>query len=190
MSPDSEEIQHESVDREKPLRLRSGFEPAHLSLVLSRRLMRNLCAVVRVSVRAMGDGRHDRSVRSPVAAQLVGDFRHAPAAGPWASSCSAALARPVAACATIAGRFVSVARARAAAHRRAVSGHCRPRPRAGAGGPCPLTRCRVVRGGGVMRCAGRRGRPCGAADGLAPPAPAAPDRRPAGLRRRAVPARE
>ena len=44
---------------------------------------------------------------------------------------------PVAACATIAGRFVSVARARAAAHRRAVSGHCRPRPRAGAGGPCP-----------------------------------------------------
>ena len=31
-----------------------------------------------------------------------------------------------------------------------------------------------------MRCAGRRRRPCGAADGLAPPAPAAPDRRPAG----------
>ena len=73
MSPDSEEIQHESVDREKPLRVRSGFEPAHLSLALSRRLMRHLCAVVRVSVRAMGDGRHDRSVRSPVAAQLVGD---------------------------------------------------------------------------------------------------------------------
>ena len=73
MSPDSEEIQHESVDREKPLRVRSGFEPAHLSLALSRRLMRNLCAIVRVSVRAMGDGRHDRSVRSLVAAQLVGD---------------------------------------------------------------------------------------------------------------------
>ena len=49
-----------------------------------------------------------------------------------------------------------VAWARAAAHRRAVSGHCRPRPRAGAGGPCAFTRCRVVRGGGVMRCAGRR----------------------------------
>ena len=76
MSPDSEEIQHESVDREKPLRVRSGFEPAHLSLALSRRLMRNLCAVVLVSVRAMGDGRHDRSVRSPVAAQLVGDQSH------------------------------------------------------------------------------------------------------------------
>ena len=76
MSPDPEEIQHESVDREKPLRVRSGFEPAHLSLALSRRLMRNLCAVVLVSVRAMGDGRHDRSVRSPVAAQLVGDQSH------------------------------------------------------------------------------------------------------------------
>ena len=76
MSPDSEEIQHESVNREKPLRVRSGFEPAHLSLALSRRLMRHLCAVVRVSVRAMGDGRHDRSVRSPVAAQLVGDQSH------------------------------------------------------------------------------------------------------------------
>ena len=55
---------------------RRGFEPAHLSLALSRRLMRNLCAVVLVSVRAMGDGRHDRSVRSPVAAQLVGDQSH------------------------------------------------------------------------------------------------------------------
>ena len=32
MSPDPEEIQHESVDREKPLRVRGGFEPAHLSL--------------------------------------------------------------------------------------------------------------------------------------------------------------
>ena len=76
MSPDSEEIQHESVDREKPLRVHGGFEPAHLSLALSRRLMRHLCAVVRVSVRAMGDGRHDCSVRSPVAAQLVGDQSH------------------------------------------------------------------------------------------------------------------
>ena len=94
---------------------------------------------------------------------------------------------PVAACATIAGRFVPVARARAAAHRRAVSV---PRPRAGAGGPCAFTRCRVVRGGGVMRCAGRRVRPGGAAGGLAPPAPAAPDTRRAGPRRRAVPARE
>ena len=65
--------------------------------------------------------------------------------------------------------------ARSAAHRRAVSG------------PAALTRCRVARGGGVMRCAGRRSWPGGAADGLVPPAPAARDRRPAGRRRRAVP---
>ena len=38
-------------------------------------------------------------------------FRHAPAAGPGVCSCSATSARPVAACAAIAGRFVSVARA-------------------------------------------------------------------------------
>ncbi len=44
--------------------------------------------------------------------------------------------RPVAACAAIAGRFVPVARARAAAHRRAVPGPATPGPRAGAGGPC------------------------------------------------------
>ena len=92
-------------------------------------------------------------------------FRYAPAARPWACSCSAASPRP----------------------RRRV---CRDRGPRRTCGPCALTRCRVVRGGGVMRCAGRRGRPCGAADGLEPPAPAAPDRRPAGLRRRAVPAHE
>ncbi len=62
-----------------------------------------------------------------------------------------------------------------------------PRPRAG---PRALTRCRGARGGGPARGAGRRGRSCGAADGLAPPAPAAPDRRRVGPRRRAVPARE
>ena len=65
-----------------------------------------------------------------------------------------------------------------------------PRPRAGARGPCAFTRCRVVRGGGVMRCAGRRVRPGGAAGGLVPPAPVAPDTRRVGPRRRAVPARE
>ena len=57
------------------------------------------------------------------------------------------------------------------------------------GGPCAFTRCRVARGGGTGRGAGRQCRPGGAADGLAPPAPAAPDTRRAGPRRRAVPAR-
>ena len=60
------------------------------------------------------------------------------------------------------------------------------------GGPRILTRWCVARGGGAARCARRQRRPCGAADGLVPPAPAAPaapDTRPAGPRRRAVPAR-
>ncbi len=42
MAADPEEIQYESVYREKPLRERRGFEPAHLSLALPRRLMRDL----------------------------------------------------------------------------------------------------------------------------------------------------
>ena len=54
------------------------------------------------------------------------------------------------------------------------------------GGACTLTRCRVARGGGPVRCAGRRCWPGGAADELAPPAPAAPDTRRVGPRRRAV----
>ena len=35
----AEEIQHEAVDREKSLRVRGGFEPAHLSLSLARWLV-------------------------------------------------------------------------------------------------------------------------------------------------------
>ena len=83
---------------------------------------------------------------------------------------------------SLAGSYL-LARARAAANRRAVG--VRPPPP-----PAALTRCRVARGGGARRYAGRQVRPCGAAGGLAPPAPAAPDRRPAGPRRRAVPAHE
>ena len=47
----------------------------------------------------------------PCAGEWHPAFRDAPAAGPGVCSCSAASACPVAACATIAGRFVSVARA-------------------------------------------------------------------------------
>ena len=56
------------------------------------------------------------------------------------------------------------------------------------GGACAFTRGGVVRGGGVMRCAGRRRWPCEAAAGLALPAPVARDTRRVGPRRRAVPA--
>ena len=61
-------------------------------------------------------------------------------------------------------------------------------PRAVAGGPCALTRWCVARGGGLARCAWRRRRSGARARG-ASPVPAVPDRRRAGRRRRAVPAR-
>ena len=149
----------------------------------------------RVRPRACGDGCVGGSAprRGP---RVSGDrrcrtSRRTPETRPGACVCSAASARPVAACATIAGRFVPVG---PCVSRGAQAGGVRPLRPPGAcqcrGGACALTRCRVVRGGGVMRGAGRRGRLGGAAAGLAPPAPAAPDRRPVGLRRRAVPAHE
>ena len=56
-----------AVDREKPLRGRGGCEPAHLSLALSRRLMRTRCAVVRILPRAVNHGWHHGAVRRGVA---------------------------------------------------------------------------------------------------------------------------
>ena len=76
--------------------------------------------------------------------------------------------------------------ARPVAPSQAVSG---PRRRSRARRACALTRWCVARGGGAARCARRQRRPCGAADGLVPPAPAALDTRRVGPRRRAVPAR-
>ena len=94
-----------------------------------------------------------------------------------ACPCSAASARHVATCAAVADRSVRVVWARPAAHRRAVSGHR----------PAPLTRWCVARGGGAARCAGRRCRSGARARGAS--APAAPNTRQAGPRRRAVPVR-
>ena len=79
----------------------------------------------------------------------------------------------------VADRSVRVVWARPAAHRRAVSGHR----------PAPLTRWCVARGGGAARCAARRCGSGGAARHAASPVRAAPDRRQAGRRPRAVPAR-
>ena len=52
---------------------RGGCEPAHLSLALSRRLMRTRCAVVRILPRVVNHGWHHGAVRRGVATQLVGD---------------------------------------------------------------------------------------------------------------------
>ena len=102
---------------------------------------------------------------------------------------SAAAARPVAACATIAGRPVlggldAIPGAQTGGVRRPAA------PRSVAASCCRGGRpYAVVRRTRRRAGAGRRCRPGGAADGLALPAPAAPDRRPAGPRRRAIPAR-
>ena len=45
-------------------------------LALPCGLVRDVGAIVRVSVRTVSDGRHDRAVRSPVTAQRVGDQSH------------------------------------------------------------------------------------------------------------------
>ena len=73
VAADTKEILHGSVYREKPLRVRGGFKPAHLSLALSGRLMRDLRSVVLVLPRAVHDGRHHGTVRRRVTAQLVCD---------------------------------------------------------------------------------------------------------------------
>ena len=71
-----EKIPDESMHGQESLCLTGRFEPSHLSLALPCGLVRDFGAIVRVSVRTVSDGRHDRSVRSPVAAQLVGDQSH------------------------------------------------------------------------------------------------------------------
>ena len=68
-----ETVADESVHGQASLSLTGRCEPSHVSLALPCGLVRDFGAIVRVSVRTMSDGRHDRSVRSPVAAQLVGD---------------------------------------------------------------------------------------------------------------------
>ncbi len=99
MSANPEEIQYESVYREKLLRVPGGCEPAHLSLALPRRLMRDLRSVVLVLPSAVHHGPKDGTVSRRVAAQLVRDetarrsalsFQHL---AKEAHSCSAVAAR-------------------------------------------------------------------------------------------------
>ena len=71
MSPDPEEIQHESVDREKPLRVRSGFEPAQVSRAVPCRLMRHFDAIVRIRGWAVQDRRDQGTAGGLIARQRV-----------------------------------------------------------------------------------------------------------------------
>ena len=58
---------------QKPLSLRSGFEPAHLPLPLPGRLMRDFISVVRVARGDVLHRCHHIPVRGPVASEFVSD---------------------------------------------------------------------------------------------------------------------
>ena len=73
MSAHSEEILDHRLDRREALQMRSRFEAPHLAFTLSRRLVRDFGAVVRILIRAVDHGRHHRAARCRVTAELVGD---------------------------------------------------------------------------------------------------------------------
>ena len=68
-----EEIADGTVYRQESLRLSSGFEPAHLTFPLPRRLMRHLRQVVRIAPGVVHDRRHYAAVGGRVPLELVGD---------------------------------------------------------------------------------------------------------------------
>jgi|TARA_B100002003_G_scaffold241747_1_gene263838 hypothetical protein len=63
VAANTEEILDGAVHREKLLRVRGRFEPAHLALALPGRLVRDLGAIIRVLVCDVDDGRHHSPVR-------------------------------------------------------------------------------------------------------------------------------
>ena len=73
VATDTKEILNESVDREKTLRVRGGFEPSHLALALPRGLMRNLRSIVFVLPGTVDHRRHCGTVRRRITAELVRD---------------------------------------------------------------------------------------------------------------------
>ena len=80
VSPDAEQILHDTVNRREPLELSGRLETPHLALTLSDRLMGDLRAVIRVLIGAVEHRWHHRATGGRVAAQLVGDqaSRHVP----------------------------------------------------------------------------------------------------------------
>ena len=71
VAADPKEILDGSMHREKPLRLGSGFEPAHLTLPLPGRLVGDFRPIVRVLVRAVDHGRHHGAAGRWVTAQFA-----------------------------------------------------------------------------------------------------------------------
>ena len=73
VSAHSEEILHHAVDRREALQMDGRLEATHLVFPLSRWLVRDLGAVVRILIRAVDHRPHHATARRRVAAKLVGD---------------------------------------------------------------------------------------------------------------------
>ena len=73
VAADPEQILDDAVHRCEPLQVGGRLEPAHLPRALTRRLMRDLRAVVFVLPSTVDHRRHHGAVRRRVAAQLVRD---------------------------------------------------------------------------------------------------------------------
>ena len=68
VTSNAKKILNESVHRQESLRVSRRFEPAHLPFALASRLMRNFDPIVLVSLGAVHNRRHDRTVGSRVTA--------------------------------------------------------------------------------------------------------------------------
>ena len=73
VATDTKEIRNGSMHCEKPLRVDSRLEPAHLTLRLPGRLVGDARPIIRVRGRGVAHGRHHGAAGGGVAAQLIGD---------------------------------------------------------------------------------------------------------------------
>ena len=73
VSTDSEEILHDTVNRREPLELSDRRETPHLALPLTRRVVGDFGAIVRVLISDVDHRRHHGAAHGGVGAQLVGD---------------------------------------------------------------------------------------------------------------------
>ncbi len=73
VTTEPEQIQHDAVHRQEPLRVGGRGEPPHVSLALAGRLVRHLRAIVFVLPSTVHLGRHHGAVSCRVAPELVRD---------------------------------------------------------------------------------------------------------------------
>ena len=78
VTAETEQIQHDAVHRQETLRVRSRLEAPHLAFPLSRRLVRDFGAVVRILIRAVDYRRHHHAARRGLGAQLAISVNNCP----------------------------------------------------------------------------------------------------------------